>query len=102
MTHERLEVLQHIFTDMLAVFTPDNEHEQLLCEHLSELKQKVQKLLQRSQLRYFLHLTNTEAMAFYQLWHEQDLKHEPYHHIIITKLIAHIEKHTQKNICIKH
>ncbi|MEI8278681.1 MAG: hypothetical protein WCG87_02890 [Bacteroidota bacterium] len=101
-SYERLEALQHICTDMLALFTPDNEHEQLLCEHLLELKQKIQKLLQRSQYRYMLYLTNTEAMAFHQLWHEQDLKHEPYHHIIVSSVVAHIEIYGKKNIFIKH
>ncbi len=43
-------------------------HETLLLEHATAMRDKLERLHERGQLKYTLSLSGVEAMAVYQLW----------------------------------
>lgn len=89
-THERLEALCTICSEMTGDFAPQNEHGHLLREYLRELHHKLQKMLERKQEKYSLSLTGTESIAFYQLWNMLDIKHDQYANVIVNSIIARL------------
>jgi len=92
---DRLEVLYSMCTDMLEEFKPGNEHQQLLREYLEELHQKLHKKMATSQWLYTLNMSNTETIAFQQIWKLLDIKHDKYATIIIDALIRQMKKYSE-------
>lgn len=86
-SHQRVEALHEICGEMLDEFRPDTDHRQLLHEYMHELRQKLQAMLDRNQENYTLTLTGTEAVAFYQLWHMLDIRHDKYAVLIVDTLL---------------
>lgn len=86
-SHQRIEALLEICDEMLDSFRPKNEHHFLLREHMSDLKHKLQVMATRKQELYTLCLSGTEAIAFYQLWHLLDIRHDKYATVIIDSML---------------
>ena len=72
---------------MLEEFKPENAHHHLLKEYLAEFSERLNAMILRNQHLYTLMLTNTEAMAFYQLWNTLDISHDKYAMIIVEGLM---------------
>lgn len=68
MSYDRLQTLCHLYQDQVNEFTPVDDHEELIREHLIELYDKFFKMLSREQEKYTMAFTGAEALAFYQLW----------------------------------
>lgn len=86
-SHQRLEALHEICTEMLEEFKPDSSHRQLLHEYMQELHHRLREMLGRNQDLYTLLLTSPEAVAFYQLWNMLDIRHDKYAELIVDNLL---------------
>jgi hypothetical protein len=76
---------------MKDIFEPKDEHHVLLREYMSELKSTIGKMLVRQQGNYTLALTGAEAIAFRQLWHQLDIRHDKYAYLIVENLIRKMD-----------
>jgi hypothetical protein len=92
LSHDRLEAVSFQYSQLLQAYQPENDHDRLLFECMIELSEKIGKTLLRDQGKYTLTLTSREALAFYQLWNQVDLSHDPYSRVIINSMIAEIHK----------
>lgn len=86
-SHDRLEALHQLCTEMKNEFTPENEHGRLLKEYMLELEHRLKNMADRNQERYTLNLTSAEAIAFYQLWNMLDIRYDKYANVIVGNLI---------------
>jgi len=93
--HERVEALHIICDDMLKQFKPEDEHEQLLHEYLTELHHRLRKMKEKNQELYTLNMSGTEAIAFRQLWGMLDLRQDKYASIIIRSIISQIDRYSK-------
>ncbi len=89
-SHQRVEALLELCSNICNTFKPTNEHHFLLKEYMVELQHKLKKMIARIQDMYTLSLSHTEAIAFYQLWHIMDLQHDKYAGIVIGTLLKKI------------
>ncbi|MGN6566761.1 MAG: hypothetical protein ACTHJ0_02350 [Flavipsychrobacter sp.] len=97
LNHERIEALHTICDDMLKQFVPEDEHEHLLHEYLSELHHRLRKMKDRNQELYTLSMSGTEAIAFRQLWGMLDLRQDKYASIIVSSIIGQIDRYNKTN-----
>ena len=86
-SHQRVEALLEICAEMLQSFRPLNDHHYLLREYMRELQHKLLNMSARAQDDYTLTLSGTEAVAFYQLWHMLDIKHDKYASVIVETML---------------
>lgn len=86
-SNQRVEALVEICHNMMDEFRPVNDHQRLLREHLAELHEKLQAMLQRNQELYTLMLMGAEATAFYQLWNLPDISRDRYEGLIVDNLL---------------
>ena len=89
-SHQRIETLLEVCETILGSFRPVNDHQVLLREYMCELQLKLQQMAKKSQQLFTLTLSGTEAMAFYQLWHMMDLKHDRYASLIVDSMLSKI------------
>jgi hypothetical protein len=86
-SHQRVEALMEICEEMLQSFKPVNDHHFLLREYMRELQHKLTLMIRRIQENYTLSLTNTESVAFYQLWNMLDIRHDKYAAVIVETML---------------
>ena len=87
LSHQRVEALLEICGEMQESFRPLNDHQYLLREYMSELQHNLLSMTARPQEEYTLSLSGTEAVAFYQLWHMLDIRHDKYAALIIETML---------------
>lgn len=91
-SNQRINALLDISEQMKKEFTPANEHQILLAEHLIYLNAKLSDMSERNQEMYTLHMTGLESLAFYQLWNMLDISSDKYAEIIVSDLIKRIKQ----------
>jgi MoaA/NifB/PqqE/SkfB family radical SAM enzyme len=95
---DRLEALHFVCSDMLKLFTPEDETELLVLEYLKELHHVLSKKLEANQGIYTIHMSGTEATAFRYLWKVLDIKDDKYACIVINGILKQIDKYTEQQI----
>lgn len=83
MSGDRIAALYHLYDGLWGNYTPDNAHELLLYGHITELKDKLEKMVARDQAKYTLSFNGTEALAFLQLWDKKDIRLAPIQALMI-------------------
>ena len=86
-SRQRVEALMDICAEMLQAFKPLNDHHFLLREYMLELRHKLRSMSLKTQEDYTLSLSGTEAVAFYQLWHLLDIRHDKYASVIVETML---------------
>lgn len=87
-SNQRIEALLEICEEMLHSFKPVNDHHFLLREYMRELQHKLTDMIRkRAQENYTLSLSGTESVAFYQLWHMLDIRHDKYATVIVETML---------------
>lgn len=87
-----MEALYTAYVAQEHLFKPENEHEELLLEHVRELLSRLSKQLGNDQEKYTLTLTGTEAMAFLQFWMIVPVERGSLIQVVIHHIIQHIDK----------
>lgn len=68
MTADMTEALCSTYEALAEIYAPEGAHELLLFGHITELRDKLLKMVDCDQHRYTLSLTGTESLAFVQVW----------------------------------
>lgn len=88
---DRVIEMHILYEHLVKTYNPENEHELLLLGHLSEFRDRLQKLVQRGCDRNKVNLTPLEALAFMQIWEKASgLTH--YQAAIVAKFYEAINK----------
>ncbi len=90
LSHQRIEALMEICRGELETFLPQNDHQFLLREYLTDLEHKLVLLVRRPQEYYTLSLSGTEAIAFHQLWQMLDIRRDKYAAVIVETMLKKI------------
>lgn len=98
LNYERLEAMHNVCGSMAEDFTPTEEHEFLLLTHLTELKRKIGKMLERNQSLYTLNLTAPEALAFKQVWAICGRYQDRYTQVVVGSLVKKVNDMNADNI----
>jgi hypothetical protein len=88
---QRLELLLHLCQEVQPTYTGGNEHAQLLGAYLNSLSNKLAAMLDKEQDNYTLMLLGHEAVAFSQIWQQQDLSHDMYANIVIDNILKKVD-----------
>ncbi len=92
-SYNRLQTLHDLYQEQVTEFTPVDDHEELIREHLIELYDKFFKMLVREQEKYTMAFTGAEALAFYQLWTQSGIAiHDQPTTIAVNETLAVIDK----------
>ena len=83
--------LYDAYCDVIEIFIPDNEHEDLLLEHAKDLCHRMGKKLLDDQQKYMLTLTSVEALAFIQWWGMIGLEKGSLKQVCVAELIKEID-----------
>ncbi len=94
LSYQRMEALNEICEEMIDDFKPANEHQNLLYAFLLELRHRITQLLKNNQANYFLTFLSMEAIAFYQLWHIMDIRHDKYAALIVDAIMKKLSSLT--------
>ncbi|OSZ79298.1 hypothetical protein CAP35_13880 [Chitinophagaceae bacterium IBVUCB1] len=97
-SHERLEAFSMQAGNVLMHYSPEDEHEKLLFEHLVEMQDAVQRKLQNEQKQYTISLTGSMSLAFMQLWTRVNISHDPYSRVFIDEVIGKIDKQSKSPV----
>ncbi|WP_173003038.1 hypothetical protein [Chitinophaga sp. SYP-B3965] len=90
--HDRLQELWQQYELLTDSYEPDNAHEQLLFECVVLMRDKIEKVLRTTQLKYTLTFSSLEALGFFQVWNMVDTSHHVYADIIIRNIIQVIHR----------
>jgi hypothetical protein len=92
---ERMEALLSICEEMLLLYKPENETEQLMYAYLKEFYATLYQKGRQYQSRYTLHMTATEAIAFRQMWESLGIKNNKYAGILIKSIISQLDSYKE-------
>lgn len=81
-----------MYQTIARYFTCDNEHEQLLYQHALELSGRLTALEAKDQGKYTLSFTDTEALAFVQLWKIYPIPTGSHAQVIVGEIIGEIDR----------
>jgi len=68
MTSDMTEALCDTYEGLAEIYNPEGPHDLLLFGHITELRDKLKKMVDNDQHKYTLSFTGTEALAFVQVW----------------------------------
>lgn len=101
-TYERIEALFLQISNVKRVYYPENEHEQLLLEHMIDMGERLETLLNKNQMTFLVTFTGSEALAFMQIFKTTGLHHDPYSKVIVQETIAHFDQANKSPNRIRH
>lgn len=87
-TYERIEALFLQISNVKKVYYPETDHEKLLLEHMIDMGERLETLLNKNQMTFLVTFTGSEALAFMQIFKTTGLYHDPYSRVIVQETIG--------------
>lgn len=84
--------LKDVYEHHLDTYDFTDPYEQLLAQHIKDTYLKLKHMLRTMMKTAKLSMSNSEAMAFYQIWNTTDTSSWPIADIILTDMVKKVEK----------
>ncbi len=84
--------LRDVYEYHLDTYDAADPYEQLLAQHIKGTLLKLNHMLKTMQKTAKLRMSNSEAMAFYQIWNTTDTTPWPIANVILTDMIKKVDK----------
>ncbi len=97
LSRQRMDALCNVYQAAIGEFYPENEHELLLQEHLTELCRRFIKALRTDFNNMKFKFSATEALAFVQFWQLGPMEVDNYTGIVLNDVMAKIDKTVTNN-----
>ena len=90
---QRLEVLLDVYVWIFTSYNPETPYEWLLYHIAGELHgQAAKQLHNESQERFTVLFTEVQALGFYQLFNNVDLRNMAFANVVVSEIIGAIDK----------
>lgn len=96
LTHDRFQALYSAYNVISEQFNPENDHEELLYEHVQAFRLRLAQMAIFQQKQYTITMDSCEALAFMQLWNMTGTNPATLQHLAITSITELIDKKSKQ------